>query len=134
MDTQPTKPVPVYDVVTVDVDHDGDAMLLRALRQQKVEWREGDHQLMIVDLSRYSLCAATSRHVDVVASWIAEQVHKCPAATLEVAIVVPAELLQTAWTLVETAECPGASMTVFSDVSRAYQWATQKLEGPLTGE
>ncbi len=127
MDTKPTKPVPVFDIVTIALEDAGDERLLDALRQQEMEIFQGCSQLIIIDLSQYTVHTATPRHIQVAASWIALQDRRLNGQCPDVALVVDKELVQCAWRLVAKQACIGKEIAIFSSVSLAYQWASERL-------
>lgn len=127
MDTKPTKPVPKIDVVKISMTNEREDLLRDALRRRELEIRRRDVPLVIIDLSRYVLGADSRPDLTTAISWAASQASRKDDESMNVALVIPRDLLQTAWARVAQHGCLQANIAIFSDISRAYQWAGERM-------
>lgn len=126
MDTKPTKPVPKVDVVKIAMEAPRD--FRQALQQREMEIRGSESPLVIVDLSQYALGASSRPDLATAITWAVSQASEDDHGAMNVTLVVPRDLLQTAWALVAQHGCLQANIAIFCDISRAYQWAGERSQ------
>lgn len=125
-----TNPLPGLEVAVVSPRCDDCASLLDGLNEF-VARRHGDRSaVVILELTDYSIRAATPRHIKALSAWVAADVSGNRPRCDGVALVADADAMESVeaiWKLVARRGCLYSDWAVFLDVEPAYRWALRKF-------